>query len=459
MRVSIIVPALDEARGIVGTLTPLASMRAAGHEVIVVDGGSSDATLALASPLADRAFVAKRGRAAQMNAGAAVAAGEILLFLHADSQLPAAGLGSAIRELDRSGRQWGRFDVTIAGAHPALAAVATMMNLRSRLTGIATGDQAIFVERALFDAVGGYPDQPLMEDIELSKRLKRAGGRPLCLAERVTTSGRRWERDGTWRTIVAMWGWRFAYWRHADPGRLALEYRAERTATPVTLQVFAKNPVAGAVKTRLAATIGNDAAAALYTQFVDMTLATANAARLAGVVDRVELWCASDIEAAAFVGWRDRYSISLEAQSGVDLGARMLAALDCALAMGSRAILIGTDCPTLDVAYLARAVAALDAHDAVFGPAEDGGYVLVGLARHIDAFTGVPWSAPDTMAATRAKLEAQRASWEELPALWDIDEPADLDRWQALIASTGSVPVHGSMARVAPIENAHGPPV
>jgi rSAM/selenodomain-associated transferase 2/rSAM/selenodomain-associated transferase 1 len=443
MRVSIVVPALDEARGIVATLAPLQALRAAGHEIIVVDGGSADATLALAAPLADHAFVATRGRAAQMNAGAAKATGGVLFFLHADSRLPAAGVATALGGMSRSGHRWGRFDVAIAGRHPALKGIAATMNVRSRLTGIATGDQGIFVERALFRAVGGYPDQPLMEDIELSKRLKRAGGSPLCLRERIVTSGRRWEQHGIVRTIVSMWRWRFAYWRNANPARVAAEYGTIRDAAPVTLQIFAKSPVAGTVKTRLATIIGNEEAAAVYERLVERTLATAAAARVAGLVNRVELWCAPDADAPAFAAWRDRYRISLMAQSGPDLGARMRNALDAALERGSRAILVGTDCPALDLAYLARAVAALDTHAAVFGPAEDGGYVLVGLARHVDAFTGIPWSTPDTMAATRVALSNQRVSWHELPTLWDVDEPADLVRWQALarITAVTSAPV------------------
>jgi len=186
------------------------------------------------------------------------------------------------------------------------------------------------------------------------------------------------------------------------------------------------------VKTRLAAAIGNEAAAAHHARFVELTMATAVAARDAGVVDEIELWCAPDGDAPAFVAWRDRHRISLHAQDGADLGSRMRRALDSTLARGARAILVGTDCPLLDVAYLARAVAALATCDAVFGPAEDGGYVLVGLSRRVDAFSGVPWSTPDTMAATRARLASSGAAWEELPTLWDIDEPHDLARWQSL---------------------------
>jgi rSAM/selenodomain-associated transferase 2/rSAM/selenodomain-associated transferase 1 len=440
MRLSIIVPALDEAREIVATLAPLQRLRADGHEVIVVDGGSADATLALAAPMADRAFVAPRGRATQMNAGAAVAHGDVLLFLHADSRLPADGVAALARELRCSGRRWGRFDVAIAGRHAVLKLIAAAMNVRSRLTGIATGDQGIFVERALFAAVGGFPAQPLMEDIELSRRLKHAGGPPFCLRQRVVTSGRRWERQGPWRTVVAMWRWRLGYWRGRDPALLAAEYAATHRGPPVALQVFAKNPIPGQVKTRLARAIGADDAAALYRRLVEATLSTAVSARAAGVVDRIELWCAPDPDAPAFASWRERFGVELRPQAGEDLGTRMRGALDSAIASGSRAILVGTDCPVLDVAYLAQAASALDRHDAVFGPVEDGGYVLVGVARAIDAFSGIPWSASDTMARTRAKLAAQGVDWLELPRLWDVDEPSDLARWDALASGARHEP-------------------
>jgi len=444
MRVSIIVPARNEARRIVAALAPLQSLRAAGHQVIVVDGGSTDATLALATPLSDRTFAAPMGRAAQMNAGAATASGDVLLFLHADSHLPDDAVPAMLGETARTGRRWGRFDVTIAGDSSMLPTVAAMMNARSRLTGIATGDQGIFVERALFESIGGYPDQPLMEDVELSRRLKRAAGAPLCLASRIVTSGRRWERDGPWRTIVNMWGIRFAYWRGADPARLAARYRSATSPPAVTLQVFARNPVAGQVKTRLAAAIGDDEAAAIYARLVERTLETAASARAAGVVDRIELWASPNTDAPAFTEWRDNYRVELRRQCGVDLGARMRHALHSALASGSHAILIGTDCPLLDLSYLARAAAALDDHPAVFGPAEDGGYVLVGLARAVDAFSGIPWSTADTMALTRAKLAAQGVRWQELPTLWDVDSAADLARWQKLptaIAASGNAAV------------------
>ena len=220
---SIIVPVLNEEAGIVAALDALAGYRRHGHEAIVVDGGSSDRTAEFARPLSDAVIAAPRGRAAQMNAGAAQAAGDTLLFLHADTRLPPAADGAIVDGLRQSGRRWGRFDVAIAGKSPILRIVAATMNLRSRLSGIATGDQAIFVTRDAFAECGGYPDIPLMEDIALSRRLKRAS-RPLCLKGRVTTSGRRWEQRGILRTVFLMWRLRLAYFLGAEPHALARRY-------------------------------------------------------------------------------------------------------------------------------------------------------------------------------------------------------------------------------------------
>jgi rSAM/selenodomain-associated transferase 2 len=221
---SIILPCLNEGDGIADALSALSPLRARGAEVIVVDGGSRDDTVTRAASAADVAVIsAPRGRAIQMNTGAARARGEILLFLHADTRLPEAADALVIDGLKRSCRGWGRFDVTIASHHPLLRVVERFMNLRSRLTGIATGDQAIFVTRSLFTAAGGYPEIALMEDIALCKRLKRFGP-PLCLRHRLTTSGRRWEKKGIVRTIVLMWGLRLAYRLGADPGKLAVRY-------------------------------------------------------------------------------------------------------------------------------------------------------------------------------------------------------------------------------------------
>lgn len=216
---SIILPTLNEAGGITAALRALQPLAA---EVIVVDGGSEDATADIAREFADQVIVAPCGRARQMNAGAALARGDVLLFLHADTRLPVDAEG-LVRAAIAAGADWGRFDVRIDGQSPWLPLVAALMNRRSRLTGIATGDQAMFVRRALFMALGGFPDQPLMEDIELSRRLK-ARARPACLRERVLTSGRRWERHGVLRTVLLMWSLRLRYFFGASPQALAKAY-------------------------------------------------------------------------------------------------------------------------------------------------------------------------------------------------------------------------------------------
>ncbi|UVW30046.1 TIGR04283 family arsenosugar biosynthesis glycosyltransferase [Massilia sp. H6] len=223
-RLSIIVPALNEAAGIEACLLALAPLRQRGVEVIVADGGSSDATAVLAAPLADQVLASARGRALQMQAGARAARGAVLLFLHADTLLPENADRLILDGLAPGAHVWGRFDVRISGRAPMLRVVGAFINLRSRLSGIATGDQAMFATRAAYQDAGGFPAQPLMEDIELSRRLKRLSS-PLCLAARVTTSGRRWETNGLWRTILLMWRLRLQYWLGASPELLAQRYR------------------------------------------------------------------------------------------------------------------------------------------------------------------------------------------------------------------------------------------
>jgi rSAM/selenodomain-associated transferase 2 len=209
----------------------LQPLRAAGHEVILVDGGSEDATVDLSGPFLDWLIRGPRGRGRQMNAGARAARGEILLFLHADTLLP-EGADRLIMEGMRDQRKrWGRFDVRLSGTHPVLRIVEGLMNLRSRLTGIATGDQAIFVQRELFEAAGGFPDIDLMEDIALSKIMKRHG-RPLYLRQRVLTSSCRWEKNGILRTVLLMWRLRLSYFLGSDPAYLAGLYPPSRKTIP-----------------------------------------------------------------------------------------------------------------------------------------------------------------------------------------------------------------------------------
>ena len=213
--ISVIIPTLNEAARVCDLLGDLAAARGAGLELILVDGGSKDGTADLARPLADLVLETGRGRAAQMNTGARAARSVYLWFLHADTRVSPEAL-AALRAACGDGVPWGRFDVRLSGRRPLLRLVERLMNHRSCLTGIATGDQGIFVARAGFEAVGGYPEIPLMEDIALSKALRRRA-RPLCLRTPIETSSRRWEERGLLRTILLMWRLRLAYALGADP--------------------------------------------------------------------------------------------------------------------------------------------------------------------------------------------------------------------------------------------------
>ena len=427
-RLSIIIPALNEAEGIVATLESLGELRRRGHEVIVVDGGSSDGTASLAGGLADRVLAASAGRAGQMNAGARAATGDVLLFLHADSRLPAGADRLVLQGLVTGNLAWGRFDVAIAGAHALLRVVGAMMNLRSRLTHICTGDQGIFVRREIFDAVGGYPDQELMEDLAISARLRRVSA-PLCLRQRCLTSARRWESQGVLRTVTLMWWLRLQYALGASPARLARAYGTRRHSCRI--MVFAKAPTPGRVKTRLIAALGERAAAELHRQLVERTLFTALAAKLGPV----ELWCAPGTDDAFFAACARQHGVSLHAQGEGDLGVRMARALEHALAAGSPGLLVGSDCAVLSAEYLRQAAAGLaGGNDAVFGPAEDGGYVLIGLARKSSAqlFDDIAWGTATVMQETRARLARLNWRWRELATLWDVDRPEDLPRLHGL---------------------------
>lgn len=217
-RLSVVVPALNEAPGIRAALEALAPLRARGHEVIVVDGGSSDDTAQLALGLCDQLLNVPRGRALQMNAGARAALGNALLFLHADTRLPPRADEFVLSSLEK--HIWGRFDIEIESRRRLLKLVGRAMNLRSRLTGIATGDQAIFVRR---EAFAGFPEIALMEDIAFCRAMRRLGP-PACRREKVVSSGRRWESRGVLRTIVLMWGLRLLYFLGARPEKLARIY-------------------------------------------------------------------------------------------------------------------------------------------------------------------------------------------------------------------------------------------
>ncbi len=431
MKLAIVVPVLNEATQLGERLQALAPLRARGVFVVVVDGGSDDGTLACAQAAgADRVLQAPRGRASQMNAGACVAAqwgAQALLFLHGDTQLPPQADALVLCALEGTAG-WGRFDVRIEGRHVLLPWVAALMNRRSRATGIATGDQAMFVRRRWFEAVGGFAALPLMEDIDLSRRLLALGA-PACLAERVSTSGRRWDRHGFWRTVTLMWWLRAVHWAGGDAHALAKRYGYQPRAR-AAVAVLAKAPVSGLAKTRLIPRLGAAGAARVQRVFTLQTLIVAHTASTGPIT----LWCAPDTSHRFFRVLSRRHGVRCAPQAVGDIGQRMAAAVHHHFAHQSTPplLIVGTDCPVRGSHHLQQAADALQQHDVVLIPAEDGGYVLIGLRRPVPGvFEGIAWSTPQVMEQTRQRLRALGVPWCELPTLWDVDEPADWDRWQA----------------------------
>jgi rSAM/selenodomain-associated transferase 2/rSAM/selenodomain-associated transferase 1 len=440
LKLAVVMPVLNEGATLNQSLAALTKLRASGAVLIVADGGSTDGSLAVAQAQADAVVGAPPGRAAQMNAGAChplARQADVLLFLHADTHLP-LGADTLIEQALASGATWGRFDVHIEGKHPLLPLVAALMNRRSRASGIATGDQAVFVRRSVFESLGGFAPLPLMEDIELSARLKRVGA-PACLRERVTTDGRRWDQRGFWRTVWLMWRLRAAYALGVDPQALALRY-GYRVRAPAAVAVLAKAPVPGQAKTRLAPLLGDAGAARAQRGFILRTLATVRHA----AIGPLALHCAPSADHRLFRLLAQRHGVVCLPQAEGDIGERMAAVMTRHFAQ-KRApplLIVGTDCPVLTPVHLQRAADALQTSDAVLIPAEDGGYVLIGLRHAIPGvFERVDWSTLRVMAQTRERLSAIGARWIELPTLWDVDEPQDWQRWQALARVDGAQPL------------------
>lgn len=223
MKISIIIPVLNEEKKLSKTLSYLQSFRHSGHEVIVVDGGSTDNSLKLVRESADIVVVSEPGRALQMNSGAAIATGAVYLFLHADTVLPENAL-QLISSFNHNKHYWGRFDIRLSSDRIIFRLIEYMINLRSRLTSIATGDQAIFIEHELFKSIGGFPEIVLMEDIAISRLLKKQLI-PVCLKTKVATSSRRWETNGVVATVLLMWKLRLYYFFGVSPEKLGRLYR------------------------------------------------------------------------------------------------------------------------------------------------------------------------------------------------------------------------------------------
>ena len=429
----VVIPVLDEEEALPSLLEDLTGL-AIDHRVLVVDGGSRDGTVAAARAGGAEVMRSRCGRARQMNAGAAFLRTRWLLFLHADSRLDDTALRSVARHVQRDVGVAAHFGLAIAHGHLFYRLIETGQRIRERLAGLVCGDQGLLIRRDLFASRGGYPDEPIMEDVILNRRLLKTG-QLVTLAGRLATSSRRYEEEGRIRAWFRNTHTITRFLSGADPSGLARGYpprRASRTHTRgagrdadphrTTLLVFAKAPRPGTVKTRLARTIGEDRAATLYGRMGRLIAANVRAAAARMVV------CYDPPDGEEEIRrWLDPSPDRYWPQGGGDLGARMSRMVERAFTDADRVVVIGTDTPAVDAHKVARAVEALDTADVVIGPARDGGYYLMGLrSPHPDLFAGIRWSTGSVLAATMARAERLGLSvtWLELEE--DVDTADDL---------------------------------
>ena len=433
---SIVIPVLNEASRVDAALDRLQPLRDLGAELILADGGSQDDTVSKAAGRVDQLVRSQPGRACQMHAGALAANGGVLLFLHCDTRLPQSALQEILAEAG-NGACWGWFDTELDGQATVFRIISWFMRRRSRLTSVCTGDQGMWVIRSAYFDSGGFPLQPLMEDIALSKVL-RARSSPTVIRERAVTSSRKWESEGVIRTVLLMWQLRLQYFLGANPARLADRYypqwrqlasghsREGNCRYPAAcIGVFAREPVAGQVKSRLSPCLDENQRLALYRVLYRRTVQSV----LADYLAPWGLWVTNNLHNKDFLTYCNKENIWL--QSGADLGERMYHAASQLLSRPGceSVVLVGTDCPVLESAYLEKALQSLSGGaDLVLGPAEDGGYVLIGLSR-VDPrlFQGIEWGGPTVLEDTLARAKSLGYETTLLPELWDVDRCEDLE--------------------------------
>jgi len=397
-------------------------------ELIVCDGGSSDLTHPYIRQLQTGYSSIKwlscdLGRAKQMNAGAKIAKYDCLLFLHADTQLP-----NQWPDLIK-GKTWGRFDVRLSGRHFMLRVVEKMMNWRSCVTQVATGDQAIFVQKKVFQSIGGFPDIAIMEDIAVSKILRQHY--PIyCVKTPLQTSSRRWDNKGVFKTIVLMWRLRWAYFLGVSPSRLAKQYYPKYGLhrLDAVVQIFSKQPILGYVKTRLIPHVGEQLATDIHRFLLTHTLTVVKQSNTAH-----ELWVAQ--EKRHQLDTKDEFFCHpTHAQQGADLGERMAYALKQGLSVYKKVVLIGSDCLDLTAEHLNRSIKALDDYDVVLTPVEDGGFISIACGV-FDAriFDDVAWGTDTALADVLNNIKSLTMTYLLLKPVRDIDTFDDVSNYPELL--------------------------
>jgi len=444
--ISVIIPCLHEAQTIGKLLDHVRSLprlHDGPMDIVVVDGAPEGDTLAAVDPIKAQPLVSLPGRARQMNAGAAQARADTLLFLHADTRLPADAFTALVQAMEK-GAVGGAFDLDIDSERPVIRLIALVGRWRARLTRIPFGDQAIFVSRQAFEAVGGFEDVPIMEDVRFMRALKRQG-RVTVLRQRVLTSARRWEAEGPVHRTLCNWWLRLLHGLGVPPKRLARLYRPQagpqaEAVTAVQALMVLRSPERGRVKTRLAAgvgpgDIGQHAALALYKAFVadELDALAAFGHDEAGLPVTVFAHPPEAVETCR--KWLDRPCLP---QQGADLGERMAGAFRWAFDKGAQAaLLVGGDLPELSREHLDAALAALNETGTALAPSGDGGYSLIAFTRRAftpEAFRNVDWGTPRVLEQTLAGLDAAGRRVRLLPELPDVDTIDDLaalaERWR-----------------------------
>ena len=441
--ISVIIPVLNEEKSLPKCLSALQCLRNRHLEIIVVDGGSTDRTVEIAAPLADKLLLASRGRANQMNVGAGIARGEVFLFLHGDTMMSENCLQELQTRFSGEDICWGWFNLQFSSHAPFLTLVSKLMRARSNLTGISTGDQTLFVGAQLFNAIKGFPNIPLMEDIALCKRLKKYTS-PLVLNNVVISSSRRWEKNGILRTIFLMWWLRFQYWVGVSPARLAASYYPSSSLLKneeilvkhpysfphLSVLLFGRSPERGKVKKRLQSLIGADKALSLHKAMCRRMLQLLRNIAIA----ETQFWVTSDSNQDFLCSLSA--GNSLIKQPDGNLGDKMLFAISQALGVPNKkgVLLIGCDCPAITATYLKEAASRLNqGAKLVLGPAEDGGYVLIGVdGVHPELFRDIDWGSERVFSQTVNNARALGIDCVTLEPLWDVDRPEDLIRLKEL---------------------------
>lgn len=421
---SVVIPTLDEAERLPRLLEDLRALDDVIGEVIVVDGGSRDGTVSVARQRGATVVESDPGRGRQLRAGSRAARGPWLFFVHADCRLPpdsADRLRAFLRTA--SSDDFAHFRFELEGTGPFVHFIEFGQRLRERLYGLVYGDQGLVVSRALYEQVDGHPEWPLMEDVGVIDRLEEAGRR-VALAAALPTSARRYAREGglrAWlRNAVLIARFRLG----ASPDLLARSYRPERAARRSTLVVFAKAPVPGRVKTRLAADLGDDEAVRIYRAIGSETVRAVRAGAW-----RTSIWISTDEPAdlLAVSEWLDVDRTDLRSQRGADLGARMYDAIRTELTRADQVVVIGTDIPGIGPETIEGALKALEESEIVIGPATDGGYYLIGMRRpHPELFRNISWSTDTVLERTLAAAGQSKLSVTLLEAKTDVDTLSDV---------------------------------